>query len=246
MISPGHCMSSLPCMTCTSVHPLSYLVDAVWSQCMCAACTASSGLSGCETPHHSSCSWLLNEAGCKCCRFASVRYSPEMYALSISDINRLVSIHQMACVDASPALTWPCALEQVNALLTGFTATKQPFALHAENPSSNVYAGQLNMNYQFPNLEYSTTATINFCSSNQANIKKACSVGINNGLSFANSTVLLDACTQFLTNGALTSVSQAAEQIALACAVVAVEVGLLCTTGSTNCQDVAKQTFTIQ
>lgn len=135
---------------------------------------------------------------------------------------------------------------QVNALLSGFTAQQEPFPLQQFDNTSNIYSAPLDLELVFPNLAYSNQATVNFCTSNQASIETACAVGITNGLTFANTSVLLNACTQFLTNGAISSVGKAAQQVALACAVVAVEIGLLCTVSSYDCHTLAQDSFTIQ
>lgn len=135
---------------------------------------------------------------------------------------------------------------QVTALLSGYTASNMQMPLPPISQGSNIYSAPLDLNQLFPSLSYTQGATLGFCKSNQITLRRACSAGIRNGLSFANSSVLLNACTQFLTNGALTSVSQAATQVALACAVVAVEVGLLCTSTVSSCDAVAEKTFTIR
>ena len=83
------------------------------------------------------------------------------------------------------------------------------------------------MDELFPNLQYYLTTTVNFCQANQANIQRACSVG-GGALTYANSSVLLNACTSFSTSGALQSITRAPQQVVVACSVLAVQMSLLC------------------
>ncbi|KAK9801899.1 hypothetical protein WJX73_010570 [Symbiochloris irregularis] len=139
----------------------------------------------------------------------------------------------------------PVADATVHALLTGFNAVDQPLALVASSSSSNVYSSVLNMGNMFPNLGYTNQATLNYCTANQANLRQACTAGMQNGHNFSESGVLLNSCTKFLTDGALANVSSAARQVAVACAVMAVEMSLICTSSTTDCDAVASKTFTI-
>ena len=96
--------------------------------------------------------------------------------------------------------------------------------------------GQLNLGTLFPDLQYYLTSTVSFCEANRVNIERACSIGAGSN-TLANSSVLLGACTSFLTNGALTSASQASNQVVLACSVLAVQMSLLCSSQTgTDCK----------
>ena len=58
-------------------------------------------------------------------------------------------LYRTACCGVKAGRNPPDAV-QVHALLSGFTADNQPFALVPMSNGSNVYQGSLNINSQFP------------------------------------------------------------------------------------------------
>lgn len=120
----------------------------------------------------------------------------------------------------------PVAGASVAALLNGYTAANQSVPLAAL--AGNVYTGALDFETLFPGIAFSTTSSLQFCDANQANIASACNPGGDTGATFANQSVLLNACSSFLSSGAITQVAQAPQQIVQACSIIAIELALIC------------------
>ncbi|KAK9809351.1 hypothetical protein WJX73_008131 [Symbiochloris irregularis] len=141
----------------------------------------------------------------------------------------------------------PISGAEATAFISGFNRENFPIALEEGGNGSAAYVGLLNMDELFPNLQYYLTTTIDYCQANQANIARSCSVGTSSSQSYANSSLLLNACTSFATSGSLQSITQAPRQVVVACSVLAVQMSLLCSgQDRLNCNAVAQNTFTIK
>ena len=80
-------------------------------------------------------------------------------------------------------------------------------------PSSDTYAGTLDLDSKFPNLTFSVTATVDFCNANQQAVKALCSVGASGGGYSSQSGLrnLLKACTAFLTDSSVSEANAASQ-----------------------------------
>ena len=80
---------------------------------------------------------------------------------------------------------------------------------------------------------------------NKQNIASACS-STSTSAGFANSSILLNACQGFLSSSELSSGGSSPQQITVACAVMAVQMALLCSSqAGINCAGVSQNTFTL-
>lgn len=120
----------------------------------------------------------------------------------------------------------PISGATVQALLNGYTARDQPVSLAGS--ASNVYSGALDFGDIFPDIAFSTSSSLQFCAANQKNIEIACAPRADKQATYANQSVLLNACASYLTSGAIKDQSQAPQQISQACAVIALEMALIC------------------